>query len=159
MLRLIPRPAHRATLRFAHAVRHRWRLWRKVHLHGVSAILRDHEDRILLVRHSYGSRAWALPGGGCKAGEDPMAAVRREILEEIACDIHRLQGIGTFEERLSGSPHSAHIYTGLVDARPRPDGREIIEARFFPAHSLPEPLSVLTRRRLEYWRAHMRGEV
>lgn len=138
-------------------MRHRWRAWRGVRLQGVSAILRDHSDCILLVRHSYGTRAWAVPGGGCKRGEDPAAAVRREIQEEVSCAIHRLQCIGSFEEQLSGSPHTAHVFVGLIDAIPQPDGREIIEARFFPAHSLPEPLSVLTRRRLEFWRAHMRG--
>jgi len=157
MLRLIPRPIHRNALKVAYVVRHRWRVWRKVELQGVSAILRDHHDRVLLVRHSYGSGAWAVPGGGCKQGEDPADAVRREIHEEVSCTITRLQCIGIIEEQLSGSPHRAHVFTGLVDDVPRPDGREIVEARFFPAHSLPEPLSVLTRRRLDFWRANMRA--
>ena len=34
---------------------------------------------------------------------------------------------------------------------PRPDGREIVEARFFPLHSLPEPMLDRTRERLAAW--------
>ena len=29
---------------------------------------------------------------------------------------------------------------------------EVIEARFFPSHSLPEPLGRVTRRRIDAWR-------
>lgn len=42
------------------------------------------EGRVLLVRHTYGvaKGRLLLPGGHCKSGEMPMAAVEREILEE-----------------------------------------------------------------------------
>ncbi len=156
MFRLIPPPLHRVILRYAHRIRHRWRIMRGTPIAGVSAILRDHENRILLVRHSYGPRVWALPGGGIKSGEDAQDAVRREVLEEIGCAIHGLRSVGTFEEEISGSQHTAHIFAGIVDETPRPDGRELEEARFFPASSLPEPLGQLTRARLEFWRKAMR---
>ena len=45
--------------------------------------LATHEGRILLVRHTYGSRAWDLPGGGMKRAESPLSAARREMGEEL----------------------------------------------------------------------------
>jgi len=56
------------------------------------------------------------------------------------------------EDEISGAPHASHIFTGRIDGHPRPDGREVIEARFFPTHSLPEPLSEWSRQRIALWR-------
>ena len=64
----------------------------------------------------------------------------------------RFQLVGRIEETISGSPHTAHVFHCLTDETPRIDAREVIEARFFPTHSLPEPLSALTRARLDLWR-------
>ena len=35
------------------------------------------------MRHTYGNRAWDLPGGGVKRSEQPLAAARREMSEEL----------------------------------------------------------------------------
>ena len=51
----------RRFLRIAHKLRDRWRRWRKTPLEGVSMIARDLDGRVLLVRHSYGPRAWRGP--------------------------------------------------------------------------------------------------
>ena len=158
MFRIVPAPLHRAALRIAHKVRHHWRVRTGRRIEGTSAILRDHENRLLLVRHSYGPKVWALPGGGIKSGEDAESSIRREVREEISCDILGLRLVGTFEEEISGSPHTAHLFTGVVDEMPRADLRELTEARFFPVSSLPEPLGTLTRSRLEYWRAKMQDK-
>lgn len=157
MLRLIPRPVHRVALRIAHRVRHRWRIWRGTRIEGVSTILRDLEGRVVLVRHSYGTPSWCLPGGGLARGESPEDAVRRETREEIGCEVTGLRCIGVLDETISGSPHRAHVFLGTITDMPEADGREIAEARLFPANSLPEPLSKLTRARLELWREHMRA--
>ncbi len=48
----------------------------------VSAILRW-RGRILLLRHQKGAReVWLLPGGGVRAGESLVRALRRELSEE-----------------------------------------------------------------------------
>jgi 8-oxo-dGTP diphosphatase len=52
----------------------------------VSAILRR-ETRILLVRQEKpGREYWLLPGGGVRAGESLVDALRRELEEEVGLD-------------------------------------------------------------------------
>ena len=74
-------------------------------------------------------------------------------LEETGCEIDGMKLVGTFEETLSGAPHTAYLFEGVISDMPEADGREVIEARFFPTHSLPEPLSPRTRTRLKMWQA------
>ena len=151
--RLLPAPIHRALLPLAHRIRHRWRIWRGTPIAGVSVILTNLSGDVLLLRHSYGPDVWGLPGGGLKRGEDPEQCARREVKEEIGITIGALTRVDALDEELSGSPHIAHVFTATCDARPVPDQREVLEARFFPSHSLPEPLGEVTRRRIEAWKA------
>jgi 8-oxo-dGTP diphosphatase len=52
----------------------------------VSALLRW-RDRILLCRHEKpGKEYWLLPGGGVEAGENLLAALHRELREELGID-------------------------------------------------------------------------
>lgn len=149
----LPAALHRAILPIAHAVRHRWRRWRKVPIAGVSVIITNLGGDVLLLKHSYGPDVWSLPGGGLARGEDPMEAARREVREELGIELPRVDATGTLEEVLSGSPHTAHLFAATCDQNPRPDGREVVEARFFPSHSLPEPLGKTTRVRIAAWKA------
>ncbi len=153
MLHLIPAPLHRALLRAAHRVRHHWRRLRGVTSDGVTVIATDLEGRILLVRHSYGPDLWYFPGGGLRRGECPKAAAQRELAEETACTVSALNPIGVLDEVLSGASHRVHVFAAITADVPRPDGREVVDARFFPTHSLPEPLSPRTRARIEMWHA------
>lgn len=152
MPKLLPASLHRSLLPLAHALRHRWRRWRKAPINGVSVIVTNLAGDVLLLKHSYGPQVWSLPGGGLGAREDPLAAARREVREELGVELARLEPVGTLVEELSGSPHTAHIFTGVCDRQPQPDRREVTEARFFPSHSLPEPLGETTRRRIAVWR-------
>ena len=151
MFRLIPAPLQRALMPMAHALRHRWRVWRKTPLHGVAVIISDLDGAVLLLRHSYGPDSWALPGGGLKRGEDPLDAARREVREELGMDLGRTVLVGTMEETLSGSPHTCYVVEAHSDAHPQVDRREVIEARFFPRHSLPDPIYARSRERLAFW--------
>jgi ADP-ribose pyrophosphatase YjhB (NUDIX family) len=151
LLHLVPAAMHRAALRAAHWLRHRWRRLMKAPLAGVSIIAHDDEARVLLVRHSYGPDRWALPGGGIDGGEHPPAAARREFLEELGCELDQLQMIERLEETISGSPHIAHIFAARAVGEPQPDRREVVEARFFALEELPGNTSTLARRRIEAW--------
>ncbi|ASJ90366.1 NUDIX hydrolase [Porphyrobacter sp. CACIAM 03H1] len=158
MPNVLPAPLHRALLPLAHAIRHAWRRWRKAPIAGVSVIVTNLGGDVLLLKHSYGPAVWALPGGGLGKGEDPLEAARREVREELGVELVRLEPVGTIEEVLSGSPHTAHIFTGVCDRHPEPDRREVTEARFFPSHSLPEPLGDTTRARIAMWKARGVGQ-
>ena len=152
MLRLIelllPRPLHRASLRFAHKARHRWRLWRGVRLEGVSIVATNASGEVLLVRHSYGPQVWTLPGGGMKRGETPVETARRETMEELGVALEQARFCGSVEEVLSGSPHTAHVVAGTLEANPTPDRREIAEAAWFAPDALPAETSPLVASRL-----------
>ena len=153
MLRLIPKPLHQLALKLAHRLRHHWRRFSGSAGEGVSVIGRDFDGQILLVRHSYGPSGWFFPGGGIRRRESAEQAARRELLEEAGCEIESLKLTGVIEEELSGVPHRAHVFDGVINCMPEVDGREIVEARFFPTHSLPEPLSPRTKARLKLWQS------
>lgn len=149
MLHLIlPAPLHRLAYRLAHWLRVRWLRWSGRTIHGASMIARDGAGRVLLVRHSYGSRLWAFPGGGLDRGEDPLAGAVREFAEELGCSVTSPVHLGTLEENFHGAHNVAHVFSGLIAGEPRPDMREIVEARFFAPDDLPQGLSRTVRPRL-----------
>lgn len=150
--KLLPAPLHRALLPLAHRVRHSWRKWRKVELRGCCVIISNPSGEILLLRHSYGPAVWAFPGGGVDKGEDPRDAALREVREELGLTLDTVEPLGTMQETISGSPHTAFLFTATTDQTPQPDGREITEARFYPRDALPEPIGHITAGRLVYWR-------
>ncbi len=153
MLHLIPAPLHRLVLKIAYNLRQKQRRVTGKARDGVTVVGRDFDGQILLVRHSYGPNEWFFPGGGINDGESPEGAAERELMEETACEITGMKLVGVIEETLSGAPHKDHLFEGVVSDMPEADGREIVDARFFPTHSLPEPLSPRTRERLKMWQA------
>jgi 8-oxo-dGTP diphosphatase len=57
------------------------------------AIILDEDDRILLCRFEFARDGrqvvvWATPGGGVESGESLLAALRRELREEVGLEIH-----------------------------------------------------------------------
>jgi ADP-ribose pyrophosphatase YjhB (NUDIX family) len=134
MLHLIPAPIHRMGLRLAHALRKRWWRLAKPRLVGVNVVLRDGEGRVLLVRHSYEETNWTLL---------PEDAARREVAEELCCEVRALDPIGVHQRRLYGAFCVTHVFGGELDGAFVPDGREVSEARFFPPDALPGHCSVI----------------
>lgn len=151
MLGLIPAPLHRAGLRGAFWLRRHWRRVVRPRLAGVSVLACDAQGRLLLVRHSYGSGAWSLPGGGRQRREDPEATARREMREELVVELDELRLLACLEETISGAPHTAHVFAALLRGEVRPDGREVIAARLFAVGELPEDVSAATLRRIALW--------
>ncbi|MFN3990612.1 MAG: NUDIX domain-containing protein [Erythrobacter sp.] len=151
-MKWLPASLHRAVLPLAHRLRHRWRRWRKAPIAGVSVILTNPAGEVLLLRHSYGPPVWALPGGGLGPREEAEAAARREVREELGLTLGAIARVAVIEEVISGSPHTAHIFAASTAETPRPDGREIIAARFFAPDDLPQDLGRTTAARLKVWR-------
>lgn len=151
MLHLIPAPLHRLGLKAAHGIRRRW--WRiaKVQLQGSRVLAFDARGHLLLIRHSYGSGSWMLPGGGIARGEDPLAAALRELAEEVGLSLADPRDFATLDEPLYGTTNRVHLFTGRAEGVLTIDGREIIEAAFFAPHALPADLSPALARGLPDW--------
>ena len=153
MLRLIPAPLHRAGLRLAHGLRRRWWRLAQVRLQGSRVLAFDQRGHLLLVRHSYGSGSWMLPGGGIARAEDPLAAALRELAEETGLGLAGARCFAVADEPLYGTVNRVHLFTGTAQGTLAIDGREIFEAAFFARDALPEALSPTLARELPGWLA------
>jgi 8-oxo-dGTP pyrophosphatase MutT (NUDIX family) len=151
MLRLIPAPVHRGALRVAHRLRLVWWRVRKPNLEGCRVLAFDTEDRVLLVRHAYGSGRWMLPGGGLGRGEQPLAAALREFAEETGCTLTAARLLEVLEEPLSGATNRVHVVAGRLSGTPRADGREIASLACFTAADLPADMSQALAVRIAGW--------
>ena len=72
--------------------------------YAVRALLIDEDDRILLIHHVFNDPAlfgkWTFPGGRLDPDEtDPLAALHREMQEELSIDIEVLGDLGIFYNR------------------------------------------------------------
>jgi 8-oxo-dGTP pyrophosphatase MutT (NUDIX family) len=67
----------------------------------VRCVMRFRDEYLLLRHESWhrrNAKKWALPGGRVKHAESPIAAVRREILEELYLVLPDLVELGDFEQ-------------------------------------------------------------
>lgn len=139
----LPAPLHIAGLRLAHALRRRW--WRlarrlgRAPVRGCRVLVLDHEERVLLIRHSYGERHWMLPGGGLGRGEDVLEAAAREVREECGCHVRDCVLLGPGQGPKDGL-HEVWLVAGWTSDIAVADGREVAEAGFFALDAPPEPL-------------------
>ncbi len=107
---------------------------------GVKCVLRD-EDRVLLVRHTYGPKEWELPGGAIRRGEPPARAARREMLEELGVEIADWQSLGELNGRLDHHRAKLHCFMAQAGGSGLDlDPGEIDTARWFPRATLPSDL-------------------
>jgi ADP-ribose pyrophosphatase YjhB (NUDIX family) len=99
-------------------------------------------ESILLVQET-ADLGWSLPGGWADVGEEPSAAVEREVLEESGYRARAVKLIGLYErDKRATRPHVWHIWKTaflceLVDAEQLPLGAETTDARFFARDELP----------------------
>jgi len=105
---------------------------------GVSAVATDAQGRVLLVRHTYRQPAWDLPSGLVERGEQPDAAVARELMEELGL-------VATVGPLLHADrrPHRRHLtlyYSVRIEGTPRQDGVEIDAYRYVAPDDLPAVL-------------------
>jgi len=116
---------------------------------GVKVMLFNDADELLLIRNAYGdSGQYLLPGGGVSRDESPAAAAIREVREEIGIELDRVEPVWTFESNAEGKRDTIHLFKAKTRGRPGIDGREVIEARFFPLGALPSRVSPATLRRI-----------
>ncbi|HZU60605.1 MAG TPA: NUDIX domain-containing protein [Solirubrobacteraceae bacterium] len=112
---------------------------------GVKCVLTHGED-VLLVRHTYGPRAWELPGGGTRGDEEPVATARREMNEELGITIDDWTRRGETVVDLGHHRDRVQFFTAELPAPEIKLNRaELSEARWFPRGQLPPDLGRYAR--------------
>jgi 8-oxo-dGTP pyrophosphatase MutT (NUDIX family) len=95
------------------------------------------DARVLLIgqyRHLQRDVSWELPGGGAKAGEDPLVAAQRELREEGGYHADHLSFLTRFRPSNAYLDEVAYCYVAR-GLRPDPlpaDDDEFIERRIVP---------------------------
>ena len=136
--------------------RARWRLIRisqPTFTASAGAVVLNGADEVLLLHHILrpGS-GWGIPGGFLDRGEQPEAAIRREMREETGIE---LSGVRLLKAH-TVVRHIEFLYAARTDGTPRVLSREITELGWFAAGKLPKGLPQAHARIIE---AVWRGEI
>ncbi len=115
----------------------------------VAALIRDVGGRVLLVRKR-GTTAFMQPGGKRDAGETDVAALAREIDEELGCCVDKgsVRSLGVFDAPAANEPGftvRAAVYAVDVEGAIAPRA-EIDQVVWVDPQALPDlPFAPLTR--------------
>ena len=115
----------------------------------VGAVIRDDDGRLLTVRKA-GTTIYMLPGGKPEPGEDDLAALRRELVEELGVRLRRATLLGTFEARAANEPGArvrSNAYEVEVEGGIAP-AAEIAEIRWIDPAAPDAPLAHLLREQI-----------
>jgi 8-oxo-dGTP diphosphatase len=115
----------------------------------VAALIRDDEGRVLLVRKR-GTAVFMQPGGKREPGESDVAALSREIVEELGCRVTAASArpLGIFDCAAANEPGfrvRAAVFAVDVEGAIRPRA-EIDQIAWVHPRAIPDlPLAPLTR--------------
>jgi len=102
---------------------------------GVTGVIFNKNNEVLLVKHTYRQTQWSLPGGYLKQGEHPKEGLIREVFEETNLKVTVEKIIKT-----SPDPTSARLdiscYGEFVEGRFKASA-EVSEYGFFSYEKLP----------------------
>ena len=107
--------------------------------------------RVLLAwqyRYAAGRSLWELPAGRIDHGEAPLAAAKRELLEETGYTARRWKRALFFYSSPGFLDETMAVYlaTGLVPGQAQPEEDEVITPRLFP---LPAAVMMAMRGRIQ----------
>lgn len=110
--------------------------------------------KILQVRTSKQPEVFYTLGGKIEKGESDIDCLKREIKEEIGCEIDEksLKYLYRFEDVAHGEQAMLHLkmYEGKLIGEPRPSS-EIVEIGWFDTNSNPKNLSIIACRTIFPW--------
>ncbi len=111
------------------------RLFQDEFLVGVTGIILNKKNEILVCKHTYRQTNWSLPGGYIKTKEHPTEGLAREIEEETGFIVRIEKIIRTRTDRETARLDMSCIGT-LVGGEFKPS-REVSQAGFFSFENLP----------------------
>lgn len=110
--------------------------------------------KMLQVRSAKYQDVFFTLGGKPEAGESEIEALKREIKEEVGCDIEEssLNFLTEFEDVAHGKEEVVNIrmYEGNLIGEPKPSS-EIAEIGWFDSNSDKRSLSVIAQRTIFPW--------
>ncbi len=102
---------------------------------GVTGIIFNDQNQVLLFKHTYRSHSWSLPGGYMKAGEHPSESLEREIKEESGLVVSIDESLKTRTDR--DTARLDLCYTGILIGGEFKASSEVSEYGFFDQDKLP----------------------
>lgn len=102
---------------------------------GVTGIIFNDKNEVLLFKHNYRAHAWSLPGGYLKAGEHPREGLEREIKEESGLVVSVDDRLKTRTDR--STARLDMCYTGVLIGGDFKPTDEVAEYGFFSLEKLP----------------------
>jgi len=96
----------------------------------VIGVVRDDQQRVLLLYHPYRPDPWALPGGWVQRNETPLNALAREVYEESRLVIapERLLSIGA----AAAHPHLEFVVAARLSGGQFRPSREVTDYQWLP---------------------------
>jgi 8-oxo-dGTP diphosphatase len=106
----------------------------------VCAVIEDESGRVLIAQRPTGKHLalkWEFAGGKVEPGEAPAAALRREIKEELGCDIRLVRELPRFTHDYGTVVIEMLPYVCRLNAgSPAPHPHEHVAIRWIPAAEL-----------------------
>ena len=117
--------------------------FRRPKTQGVRCIVM-HDNKILLIKHTYGNPLLTTVGGGIKRNETSKQAAVREAKEEVGLTIENIREVGTIFHEKEFKKDTIHVFLAKVTSEEiQIDGTEIAEAGWYEKNYLPRNTSPL----------------
>ena len=108
---------------------------------GVKIIIKNNNE-ILLLKRTYGKKAWTLPGGGISKNETPEDAVRRELKEEVGINLINITQHGSFQHEGKDIKDLVYVFSADVQNNTlNINNYEIQEAKWFNIEELKDKIA------------------
>lgn len=111
------------------------RFFQNQFLVGVTGVIFNQKNEVLLFKHTYRQQSWSLPGGYLHAGEHPKESLEREIKEESNLVVSADMQLKTRTDR--DGARLDMCYTGLFIGGEFTPSHEVSEYGFFSQDTMP----------------------